>query len=129
MCTHGVVHPYKRKYINLQESLVLFDLLAVYVTALYNECENSKYNWLIIRLLIITILGYFIVLIFCHCILFIYSDTVKARVNEIKETFLMRWFTRKQTCSKSFELEQLSSKIPDVTFNYTEFIEPLVAFD
>ena len=81
LCTHGVVYPYKSKYINLQESFVMLNLLAVYVTALYNECENSKYNWLIIRLLIITVLGYFIVLIFCHCILLMYGDTVKARVN------------------------------------------------
>ena len=128
LCTHGVVYPYKRKYINIQESLVLLDLLAVYVTALYNECENSKYNWLIIRLLIITVLGYFIVLIFSHCIMLMYGDTVKVRANKIKEMLMMRWFTRKQTCSESLELEQLSSKIPDVAFNYREFREPLVQF-
>ena len=128
LCTHGVVYPYKNKYINLQESLVLLDLSAVYVTALYNECENSKYNWLIIRLLIITVLGYFIVLIFCHCIMLMYGNTVKVRANKIKEMLMMRWFIRKQTCSESLELEQLSSKIPDVAFNYREFREPLVQF-
>ena len=129
LCTHGVLHPYKNKFINLQESLVLLDLQAVYVTALYTEQDNNKYNWLIIRLLIITVLGYFIVLIFCHCIMLMYGDTFKVRANNIKEMLMIRRFTRKHTCSKSFELEHLSSKISDVTFNYSEFIEPLVAFD
>ena len=81
LCTHGIVDPYKSKYINLQESLVLLDLLAVYVTALYNEYDNG---WLTIRLLIITVLGYFIVLIFCHCIMLMYGDSVKVIANKFK---------------------------------------------
>ena len=126
LCTHGIMHPYKSKYINLQESLVLLDLLAVYVTALYNEYDNG---WLIIRLLIITVLGYFIVLIFCHCIMLMYGDVIMGRANKVKQMLLMKWIRRKQTHSESLQLEQLRSKIPDVTFNYNEFIEPLVALD
>ena len=134
LCTHGVVYPYKSKYIiiyyiNLQELLVLLDHLAVYVTVLYNVHESNKYNWLIIRLLIITVLGYFTVLIFCHCIMLMYGETFKARANKIKEMFMMRWFTRNQTCLELFKLEQLSSKILNGAFKYHEFREPLVALD
>ena len=57
------VQPFKSRFKNFEESLALLDLSAVYVTALYNEYENSKYKLLIIRLLIITVLAYFIVLI------------------------------------------------------------------
>ena len=35
----------------------------------------------------------------------------------------------KQTHSASLNVEQLHFKIPDVTFNYNEFQEPLVALD
>ena len=128
LCMHGLVHPFKSRFINIQESLVLLDLLAVYVTALYNEYENSKYKLFIIRLLIITVLAYFIVLIFCHCIMSMYGNVIKGRANKIKQ-MLMKRITRKKTCSESLQLEDLSAKIPDAAFNYKEFIEPLVALD
>ena len=104
---------------------MLLDLSAVYVTALYNEYENSKYKLFIIRLLIITVLAYFIVLIFCHCIMLMYGDVIKGRANKIKQ-MLMKRITRKPTCSESL---QLSSKIPDVAFNYKHFREPLIALN
>ena len=128
LCIHGMVYPFKSKFQNFQESLVLLDLSAVYVTALYNEYENSKYKLFIIRLLIITVLAYFIVLIFCHCIMLMYGDAIKGRAHKIKQ-MLMKMIKRKQTSTESLKLEQLSSKIPNVAFNYEEFREPLIAVD
>ena len=128
LCTHGILHPFKSKYKNFQESLVLLNLSAVYVTALYNEYENSKYKLLIIRLLIISVLVYFIVLIFCHCIMLMYGDIIKEKSNKMKQVLLKK-ITRNQACSESLHLEQLSSKIPDVAFDYKEFLEPLVGLD
>ena len=128
LCTHGVVHPFKSRFQNFQESLVLLDLSVVFVTALYNEHDNSKYKLFIIRLLIITVLGYFIILIFCHCIMLMYGDVIMGRANKVKQ-MLMKKIRRKQTCLGSLQLEQLRSKIPDVAFNYSEFREPLVALD
>ena len=118
------MHPFKSRFINFQESLVLLDLSAVYVTALYNEYENSKYKLFIIRLLII-VLAYFIVLIFCHCIMLMYGDAIKERANKVKQ-MLMKKNIRKRTRSESLQLEQLRYKIPDVAFNYKEFREPLI---
>ena len=120
--------PFKSRFKNFQESLVLLDLSAVYVTALYNEYENSKYKLFIIRLLIITVLAYFIVLIFCHCIMLMYGDAIKGRASKIKQ-MLMKNITRKRTYSESLQLKELTSIIPDVTFNYKEFREPLIALD
>ena len=130
LCTHGMVYPFKNRFKNFQESraLVLLDLSAVYVTALYNEYENSKYKLFIIRLLIITVLAYFIVLIFCHCIMSMYGEAIKRRASRIKQ-MLMKRIKRKQTYSESLQLEYLRSKIPDVAFNYKEFREPLIALD
>ena len=125
LCTHGFVYPFKSRLKNFQESLVLLDLSAVYVTALYNEYENSKYKLFIIRLLIITVLAYFIVLIFCHCIMLMYGDAIKRRTTKIKQ-MLMKRITKKQTCSESV---QLRSKVPDIAFNYKQFREPLIALD
>ena len=128
-CTHGIIIIASfQKYKNFQKSLVLLNLSAVYVTALYSEYENSKYKLLIIRLLIIGVLVYFIVLIFCPCIILMYGDIIKEKSNKMKQ-MLMKMITRKQTCSESLHLEQLSFKISDVSFDYTEFAEPLVALD
>ena len=93
LCTHDILHPFKSKYKNFQESLVLLNLLAVHVTALYNEYENSKYKLLIIRLLIISVLVYFIVLIFCHCIMLMYGDIIKEKSNKMKQ-MIMKKITR-----------------------------------
>ena len=125
---HCIIYPFKSRFINIQESLVLLDLSAVYVTALYNEYENSKYKLFIIRLLIITVLAYFIVLIFCHCIMLMYGDVIKGRANKIKQMLMTR-ISRKQACSESLQLKVFSSKIPVITFNYNEFREPLIALD
>ena len=79
LCTHGILHPFKSRYKNFQESLVLLNLLAVYISALYNEYENSKYKLLIIRLFIISVLVYFISVIFCHCVMLMYGDIIKEK--------------------------------------------------
>ena len=125
---HCIMCPFKSRFKNFQESLVLLNLSAVYVTALYNEYENSKCKLFIIRLLIITVLAYFIVLIFCHCIMLMCGDAIKRRASRIKQ-MLMKNITKKRTYSESLQLKELTSIIPDVTFNYREFREPLIALD
>ena len=57
-----------------------------------------------------------------------YGDIIKEKSNKMKQ-MLMKKITRKQTCLESLHLDQLSSKMPKVAFDYTEFKEPLVALD
>ena len=108
-CTHGLTHPFKSRFQNFQESLILLDLSAVYVTALYNEYENSKYKLFIIRLLIITVLGYFFVIIFCHCIISMFGDTIKRKANNIKQMF--ESITKKKKVSESLQLRSLMLRL------------------
>ena len=128
LCTHGILQPFNSTLNNFQESLVLLDLSVVYVTTLYSGNERNFYQVLIIRLLIITVLAYFILYIFCYCAMLLYGDAIKVRVNKIKQ-LLLKIAVRKQTCSRSSDMEELSSKIPDVAFNYKEFQEPLLELD
>ena len=127
LCTHSIMQPFKNKLNNVQESLVLLDLSVVYATAPYSGIERNFYK-LIIRLLIITVLAYFILFMFCYCIMLLYGDAIKVRVNKILQVFL-KITARKQTRSRSSDMEELSSKIPDVAFNYKEFQEPLFELD
>jgi len=41
LCVQGVLHPFKSRFKNVQESLILLNLLAVYVTALYNNADDK----------------------------------------------------------------------------------------
>ena len=128
LCAHGRLYPFKSACKNFQELLVLLDLLALFVTALYSDDENNRYKMLITRLLIIVVLAYFMVLIFCHCVMLKCGDIIKHEVNKVKEMFT-KMIRTKQTTSGSLNIQQLHSKIPDVAFNYKEFQEPLVALD
>ena len=123
-CIHGILHPFKSRLKNVQESLVLLNLLALHVTALYPD-NNNFYKLLIIRVLIVIILMYFILLMFCHCIMSLCGDVIKRRANRILTTMT----SVKYRCSNSLQMKELSSQIPDVSFNYKEFQEPLVALD
>ena len=123
-CIHGILHPFKSRFKNVQESLVLLNLLALHVTALYPDNSNF-YKLLIIRVLIVIILIYFILLMFGHCIMSLCGDMIKRRVNKI----LTKMTSVKHGCSNSLQMKKLSSRIPNVSFNYKEFQEPLVALD
>ena len=125
---HGILRPFKSRYKNFQELLILYNLLGLYITALYSDNENNRYKMLITRLLINTVLAYFIGRIFCHCVMLKCGGTIKQLTMKIKRK-LTKVIAIKQTASESFYMEQLRSKIPDVAFNYKEFQEPLVALD
>ena len=131
LCTHGMLHPFRSRFKNFQELLVLLDLSAVYVTALHHDYENTFYKLLIMRLLIIAVLAYFILFIFCHCVMLLYGDAIKRRASKIKQVLLkMITVKPKQACSRSsLHMKELSSKIPEVAFNYKEFQEPLIELD
>ena len=125
---HGILCPFKSRYKNFQELFVLLDLLGLYVAALYSDNENNSYKMLITRLLIITVLAYFIGLIFCHCVTLKCGDMIKQKSIKMKQIFT-KMFGIKQATSRTLHMEQLHTKIPDVTFNYKEYQEPLVALD
>ena len=128
LCVHVTAHPFKSRFKNFQESFILLNLLAVYITALYSDSEENRYKILIIRSFIVIVLLYFIGLILCHCVMIIFGDAIKKKGNKIKQLLIQK-VTKKQTSSQSFNIEHLSSRIPDAAFNYKEFREPLVAVD
>ena len=128
LSAHGILCPFKSSYKNFQELLILLDLLGLYVAALYSDNENNRYKMLVTRLLIITVLAYFIGLIFCNCVTLKCGDVIKQKSIKMKQIFT-KMVRIKQATSRTLHMEQLHPKIPDVTFNYKEYQEPLVALD
>ena len=130
LCAQGVLHPFRSRFKNVQESLILLNLLAVYVTSLYNN-DLDKSELPITKYLITIVFSYFIVFITCHCIVSIFPRSIDRVKNNII-VHLAAWKRKalsKKDLSQPLIMESLSSEIPDVACNYKEFQEPLIALD
>lgn len=83
LCIQGIVHPFKDKLTNIQESFILLNLLSVYVAARYSN-TNAGIELHIVQFLIISIFIYFAIFIFCHCLMSICGKEIRKKAN---------WFT------------------------------------
>ena len=128
LCTHGILQPFKDRLRNVQESVVFLDLSIVYYVAALHHDSKNFYKLLIIRFFIIALLVYFVLLIFYHCVMSLCGDVIKRRANKIKQV-IIKMTSVKQQCLKPLHVKELSSQIPDVSFNYKEFQEPLISLD
>ena len=63
----GPVHPFKSRYKNYQELLLILNLQAVYTIALYSVFDDSV-DMLIVRILIMIVQAYIIICVTCHCV-------------------------------------------------------------
>ena len=68
LCIQGSLRPFKSRFKNYQELLLILNLQAVYTTALYGS-YNRNVDPLIVRILVILVLAYIIVCITCHCVM------------------------------------------------------------
>ena len=121
LCLHGIVQPFKNKFHNTQESIAIAILLAAHVAPLYKP--HSIGQKVAHILLVIGTLNLILVILFCYC---------KQRY---KRKFLkyMTWLQGKikedSRSEFSAEMNSLSDRIADVTYNYKEFQEPLVQYE
>ena len=122
-CAHSVVQPFKNNFYNIQECLILLNLSLVYVFALYKHYTNT--NSSAVEYIILLVLAYFILSTIYTCL----TTMCDSKIQKLKNTILNMKKMWKKNERISFELtnKNMSSNIPDVTFNYTEFQEPLVA--
>ena len=130
LCVQGVVHPFKSRFKNIQESLILLNLLAVYVTALYNNTDD-KSELPVAKHLIIVVFSYFMIFITYHCV----TTMLRKRIDRIKSAIIMyfiilkkKFMTNKEP-PEVLDMESFTSRIPDVARNYKEFQEPLIALN
>ena len=117
LCLQGVMQPFKSKLINIQESLILFNLLTVYSISVLNSIKV----FYIMKSLINIILLCFIIFVVYRCIAITCGDSIIRKCQPVIR------------CLKKRKLHttpiSLNINIPDVTYNYQEFQEPLIEFD
>ena len=122
LCLHGVVQPFKSKFHNIQESIAIVNLLAAHVTPLY---KNDLLGLKVAQILLAFGAAYFIIAIMFHCCMYRWGDSIFKVIK-----WLHRKICKKKILEENFiKIEDLSSKIADVTYNYQEFQEPLVEFE
>ena len=121
----GIVHPFKSQIKNVQESVLLLNLLALYVTALYND-GNIKQNVPIAWYIIFPILAYLIIFVCYHCIMSICGDKVKQKGHYIASIMKSKVLTSKVS-REPILMENARNDMPDVTLNYEDFQESLIA--
>ena len=127
LCVQGVAYPFKTRIKNVQESVILLNLLALFVTALYND-SKSKVKLSITSYLLYPVLVYFIIFVSYHCIVSMCGDTIKQKGNKIILSLKSKVLNNKVS-RELLDMEALRNKIPDVAPNYIDFQESLIALN
>ena len=128
---HAAVKPFKSKFYNIQECVTILNLLAVHVVLLY---KKNLVGLKIAKILITVGMIYFILAIVYHCCMYRCNNKIQksikwllCKINEVKG---IKWLCHKFCKLKASQEDHNSEmEIPDVTYNYKEFQEPLVALE
>ena len=124
LCMQGSVRPFKSRYKNYQELLLILNLQAVYTVALYSTYNNSV-DTLIVRILIILVQLYITVCVICRCVMSVSICHKKVAMIEVKIAYaVQRQFLTKKTINNDIEMKSINS-----SQRYHEFQEPLIGLD
>ena len=119
---HGIAKPFRSKFENIQESLLIFNLLAAHAVSLHRE------GFKLAQILIAVSVVNFLLVIFYYCFIFRFKSAILLNVKKLYDTICkMKGLVTDD--QKSTEMETFRNKIADVTYNYQEFQEPLVEYE
>ena len=127
LCVQGVLHPFKNWLINVQESVVLLNLLTLYISALYND-NNSKQELPIAWYLLFPVVAYFIIFICFHLIVSVCSDRMKQNGYRLISKLKSKIGTH-NIAKDTIDMENIQNNIPVLAHNYENFQEPLIALN
>ena len=122
--THGILWPYKSAAQNVQELLYLFNLQALYTISLYGQDTT---NITAVNVLIIIAAVQFSIVFIYHMITYMCDGAIKTKIPLSVNTLIR--FVLKRSQDQHHELGDLRYIIPEVTYNYQEFREPLICQD
>ena len=126
MCYYLHKRPFKDKFNNIQESLLLLNLLIVHVAPLYKD-ESVRLT--IAQITAVIGLIYLIMAISYHCVMFKWKGVVDNYVNRLQSIVHKMKHMKKCNNSNSITMDDFRSRITDVTYNYKEFRDSLIGYD
>ena len=129
LCLQGLMCPFKSRYKNVQEALVLLNLQAVYALALYSD-DDTNGNIQIIQVLILLVLVYFIIVFSYHCLMS--TSTCSKVILRVRNKLVIHLEVLKDKVfmrRNNSDVMDLTSVNNRLSGNYHEFQESLIALD
>ena len=122
---HGIMYPYKSTIKNLQELLYLLNLQALYVISLYGQDTT---NMTAVNILIAIAALQFSIILTYNIITYTCDGVIRKRI-QTSVNMLTTCISRSHD-EQQYELDDnLRCQIPDITYNYQEYREPLICQD
>ena len=110
----GITHPFKNKF---HELILLLNLQILHIFVQNNSTVNIQY------VVIAVAVVHFTLIVIYHIITYTCDGVIKNKIQQGVNT-VIGWFSSRSPV-QSFQL----GYVPEVTFNYREYREPLVALD
>ena len=119
---HGIVCPFKSSMKNYQELLYIANLHILYTLTLSDYQGVTTVNIMIT----LAAIQFFFVITY-HIITYSYSGVIRIKISHFAGT-VFTWINKLNKSSNvGFQLHNI--KIPEVTYNYCEYREPLIGQD
>ena len=120
---HGYIRPYKRRFLNIQELVLLFNYVVLCFLVLFNKSELL--NVITVNVLVGVSFIQFLLILVYHAFAFV-SPCSKAL-----NTATVVWNFIRCNCTYRRQVEQESPglEIPEIDFDFANFREPLIGED
>ena len=120
---HGATHPFKNSFKNYHEFLYIINLQILYILTLSHYQGATTVNVMVTLAAI-----QFVFIIIYHIITYSNSGVIRIKINHLTNT-LTTWISKFNKPSSNVDLQLHTIEIPEVTYNYHEYREPLIGQD
>ena len=121
----ATLHPFKGNSKNYQELIFIMNLQGLYATSLYSQDAN---NTVIVNMMIAMAAVHFIFIITYHIITYVHGGVIRNKIQSSVTEWITSLYNKSQP--QQFQLQDnIRNSIPEVTFNYSEYREPLLGQD
>ena len=117
---HGYCCPYKKDAKNVSELVFYINLFGLYIFTLYGHDDTMTATNIFITLSGV----HFAIILIYHIMTYLCGEVMKSRV-QLFMNVMIEWIYKRHK-DEELELQIYPSNIPDVTYNYREYREPLV---
>ena len=120
---HGTIQPFKNSFKNYYEFMYIINLQILCILTLSHYQGATTVNVMVTLAAI-----QFIFIIIYHIITYLYNGVIRIKINYLTNT-VTTWISKFNKPSSNVDLQLHTIEIPEVTYNYREYREPLIGQD
>ena len=128
---HAYIKPFKSKIKNYQENLFILNLLGLSIFT--GSFAQNEISYIFVNILIIMAMAQFILIVMYHMVKYTCNRKIKERSLSLLHIshgmvtdWITRWYKRPITTSSNQQFRLHDYNIPEVTYKYHEYREPLI---